>query len=80
MKHLQVEAVEADVDRTFCRFPALEHYRGFTVPDTDEFAVYHKWLQATSALPSVQSAMPSEKEVTDFYSKYAKRDATWREP
>ncbi|GAQ80202.1 hypothetical protein KFL_000480430 [Klebsormidium nitens] len=62
------------------RFPALEHYRGFTVPDTDEFAVYHTWLKAASALPSVQSAMPSEKEVIDFYSKYAKRDATWREP
>jgi hypothetical protein len=64
----------------FYRFPALEHYRGLKVPDSEDFAVYHKWLKATTALPSVQSALPSTQEAIDFYSKYASKESTWREP
>lgn len=52
----------------------LEHYRGFSVPQTSEFAAYHRAVAAIGSLASsVHSARPVEFFV-DGYKGYANPD------
>ncbi|ORZ40433.1 glutathione S-transferase [Catenaria anguillulae PL171] len=37
------------------RLPVLEHYRGFVVPDTPEYARFHAWKRALLARESVKA-------------------------
>jgi glutathione S-transferase len=50
----------------------LQHYRNFAVPDTDEFAAYHRWYNAVVSRPSVAATQPDVDKLIDIYVKYAK--------
>jgi len=61
------------VDFTFYphvqRFAALEHYRGFVIPD--ECGRLRDWIEAMSALPSVQATRRTTAQLIDGWKKYA---------
>ncbi len=61
------------VDFTFYphvqRFAALEHYRGFVIPD--ECGRLRDWLEAMAALPSVQATRRTTAQLIDAWKKYA---------
>jgi glutathione S-transferase len=52
------------------RFDALQHYRGFTIPDEPEYAVFRTWVQSCMKRPSVQANVPTGGSVAG-YRKYA---------
>jgi glutathione S-transferase len=51
------------------RFAALEHYRGFVVPD--ECSRLREWMDAMSALASVQATRRTTAQLIDGWKKYA---------
>jgi glutathione S-transferase len=51
------------------RFAALEHYRGFVVPD--ECSRLREWMDAMSALASVQATRRTNAQLIDGWKKYA---------
>lgn len=61
------------VDFTFLphvqRFAALEHYRGFVIPE--ECTRLRIWIAAMSALPSVQATQRTTAQLIDGWKKYA---------
>ncbi len=61
------------VDFTFLphvqRFAALEHYRGFVIPQ--ECERLRAWIAAMSVLPSVQATQHTTAQLIDGWKKYA---------
>lgn len=61
------------VDFTFFphvqRFAALEHYRGFVIPE--ECERLRAWIAAMSALPSVQATRRTTAQLIEAWKKYA---------
>ena len=53
------------------RFPALNHYRGFEIPSTDDFKRFHLWWEAVQARPSFQPARVTTDFVISVYKSYA---------
>ncbi|KAJ2709102.1 hypothetical protein H4R19_004418 [Coemansia spiralis] len=48
----------------------LEHYRGFVVPDTDEFAALHRWSNAVLAHPEAIKANPGRDVLVAAAKKF----------
>jgi len=53
----------------FERFPMLEHYRGFQMPD--ECVKLWAWLEAMQARPSIQQTREPDEFHIDVYKNYA---------
>ena len=51
------------------RFVALEHYRGFVIPD--ECERLRDWVEVMSTLPSVQATQRTTAQLIDAWKKYA---------
>jgi len=51
------------------RFVALEHYRGFKVPE--ECTRVRAWIEAMHKLPSVQATRPTDETLIRNWAKYA---------
>ena len=58
------------------RFPVLEHYRGFTIPDTEDFKRFHLWWKTVQEVPSFQRAKINPDIMISGYKKYADNMAT----
>jgi len=62
------------------RIPVLlGHYRGFSVPETPEYARYHSWYKAAIPTKAFQATMipnPAEyeKKLVSFYNFYANKN------
>jgi glutathione S-transferase len=52
------------------RFDALEHYRGFNIPNEPEYAVFRAWVQACLKRKSVEVNVPTDGSVAG-YKRYA---------
>lgn len=54
------------------RLPVVKHYRGFEVPDTDEFARFNKWVNALSNHPAIKATLTKPPEYfIEQYNLYA---------
>lgn len=54
------------------RLCALEHYRGFVIPETGKnWIKYHRWLDRVSNLDYVQRTLPSKERYLSHVEKYA---------
>ncbi|KAJ1944460.1 hypothetical protein EC988_005985 [Linderina pennispora] len=51
---------------------ALAHYHGFSVPETDEYAGFHRWFKAVSTHPGFLEVKPDDEELKLAYKKYIK--------
>ncbi|KAJ1898078.1 hypothetical protein LPJ66_002976 [Kickxella alabastrina] len=49
---------------------AVEHYRGFAVPDTDEFAAFHKWVAAFTKLPAYTEFKVDDDQAINKMKKF----------
>ena len=58
------------------RFPVLEHYRDFKIPDTDDFKRFNSWWKAVQEVPSYQRAKINPDIMVAGYKKYANNMAT----
>ncbi|KAJ1730742.1 hypothetical protein LPJ61_002862 [Coemansia biformis] len=50
--------------------PVLNHYRGFVVPETREFAAFNRWRQAILEHPEFLRAKPDEDALIKTYKKF----------
>ncbi|KAJ2773368.1 hypothetical protein IWQ57_001331 [Coemansia nantahalensis] len=50
--------------------PVLEHYRGFVVPSTDEFAAFHRWNKAVQEHPEAARAYPGRDTLIAAHKKF----------
>ncbi|KAJ2369376.1 hypothetical protein H4S01_001042 [Coemansia sp. RSA 2610] len=48
----------------------LAHYRGVSVPQTDEFAAFHRWHQAIEEAPEFTKVKPTDQAVNEAYKKF----------
>ncbi len=53
------------------RMPILAHYRGFAVPDTAEYAAYHRYVAAMNERASVKHTARPAQFFIDEYKPYA---------
>ena len=53
------------------RFPVLEHYRGFTVPDSEDFNTFREWMTASHNNRHVVATTPSADKAIKVYESYA---------
>eukprot|EP01137_Pigoraptor_chileana_P013357 Opistho-2@66775 len=53
------------------RLPVLTHYRGYEVPNTPEYAAFHKFVAAFTERKSAKAAAPPQQLFIDGYYKYA---------
>ncbi|KAI9220616.1 hypothetical protein BC828DRAFT_383078 [Blastocladiella britannica] len=51
--------------------PLNEHYRGFTVPQTEEFARFNQWRAALLERPSVKDTTASVDYLIAAYRSWA---------
>lgn len=58
-----------------CRMYILEHYRGFEIPQTDEFRRYHAWAEAVKNHPSVKAVVQDKDRVLANAKPYAEGNA-----
>lgn len=59
------------------RLSVLRHYRSFEVPETDEFARFHQWVQAVNNHPAVKATLTqSDDYFIDQYKVYASGQRT----
>ncbi|XP_013385982.1 glutathione S-transferase U20 [Lingula anatina] len=56
-------------------FFCMEHYRGFKVPETEQFARYHTWINAVKSRESWQKVLPSREKVLEDWRPYAEGKA-----
>ncbi|KAJ2781180.1 hypothetical protein H4R18_003050 [Coemansia javaensis] len=49
---------------------SLDHYRGFSVPETDEYAAFHRWRQAIWAHPEFVKANPDVNDIIKGHKKF----------
>eukprot|EP00035_Acanthoeca_spectabilis_P033547 m.24229 g.24229 ORF g.24229 m.24229 type:complete len:310 (+) comp6045_c0_seq1:114-1043(+) len=54
-----------------CRMCILQHYRGFCVPETSEYAAFHAWAAAVAARPSITGTIPTLERLIWAYKRYA---------
>ena len=52
------------------RFPALDYFRKFEVPDNEEFKRFHSWWQAVQKHPSFQSARVTTEFLINTYKAH----------
>lgn len=53
------------------RFGCLAHYRGFNVPQTEEYAAYHRFVAAMNERPAVKASVSPDAFYIDGYASYA---------
>ncbi|EDO48375.1 predicted protein [Nematostella vectensis] len=53
------------------RMHILEHYRGFSVPQTDEFKRYHHWWDIIKRHSAVANTLQDEEKMLQVYQRYA---------
>ncbi|KAI9216117.1 glutathione S-transferase [Blastocladiella britannica] len=53
------------------RLSVNEHYRGFTIPKTDEFKRFHQWFDALRARPSIKDTTATKERLVAAYRAYA---------
>ncbi|XP_071104596.1 uncharacterized protein [Haliotis cracherodii] len=57
------------------RFEILNHYRGFTVPQTEEFARFNRWLAACEGQDSVKATLSTKEKYIAVYKRYENNSA-----
>ncbi|XP_078346836.1 uncharacterized protein LOC144632109 [Oculina patagonica] len=53
------------------RFFILKHYRGFEVPNSEEFERFHVWWEAVRNVPAVKVTLQDDSKLLDIYQRYA---------
>eukprot|EP01138_Halocafeteria_seosinensis_P010656 gb/GECG01010881.1/.p1 GENE.gb/GECG01010881.1/~~gb/GECG01010881.1/.p1 ORF type:complete len:247 (+),score=31.97 gb/GECG01010881.1/:1-741(+) len=54
------------------RLPVVQHYRGFEVPDSDEYSRFNKWVKAVSNHPATKATLTQSADYfIDQYKVYA---------
>ncbi|KAJ2448347.1 hypothetical protein EV183_005489 [Coemansia sp. RSA 2336] len=48
----------------------LAHYRGFSVPETEEFAAFNRWHQAILQAPEFTKFKPEDQTLVEAYKKF----------
>ncbi|KAJ2491460.1 hypothetical protein IWW37_002235 [Coemansia sp. RSA 2050] len=51
-------------------FVGLKHYRGFEVPETEEYAAFNKWRAAFSQHPGFTDVKPEDAALIEAYKKF----------
>ena len=54
----------------FDRMCVLEHYRGFTVPETTEYSKYHYWKKLLLEHPCVAKTRVPKEDLIKHYKNY----------
>ena len=57
------------------RFPVLEHYRAFKIPDTEDYKRFHSWWKALEKVESFQRAKMNQDKMISGYKVYADNKA-----
>ena len=57
------------------RMYILEHYRGFEIPQTDEYSRYHVWAEAVKNHPSIKAVQQNRDKVLAKAKPYAEGNA-----
>ncbi|XP_065072403.1 uncharacterized protein LOC135696812 isoform X1 [Rhopilema esculentum] len=57
------------------RFGALKHFRGFEVPENDEYKHFHLWWKNVQEHPSFQPARVDNEFIIQVYKSYAENKA-----
>ncbi|XP_031548536.1 glutathione S-transferase U25-like [Actinia tenebrosa] len=53
------------------RMPVLKHFKGFEIPDTPEFARYHKWWESVKRHSAVVPTLRDTEDLIQMYERYA---------
>ena len=53
------------------RFYVLKRFRGFELPQTDEFERFQRWWEAVKSVPAVKATLQDEDKLLDMYWRYA---------
>ncbi|KAJ1925921.1 hypothetical protein EC988_010340, partial [Linderina pennispora] len=51
-------------------FAGPKHYRGLVIPETDEYAAYHKWVAAFSQHPLYTAFQASDEAIVQGMKKF----------
>ena len=59
----------------FDRMCVLEHYRGYVVPEGEEYENWHVWKRNVLEHPAVKPTREPKEKLIEYYRKYVERTA-----